>query len=88
MPEMRVVDRTLVEALGAHLVSLPPDVTATIAPALIALTVAGLEYAGYDKRTAERAVGKRLRYWMSSKPRGIVKAAKDRASVIRKDLTP
>lgn len=87
VPEMRVIDRTLVEALGRHLVTLPPEASAALLPVLVDLSVAGLVYAGYDRRAAKRAIGKRLQYWMTTIPRGTVKAAQDRASGGPADLT-
>lgn len=88
VPEMRVVDRTLVEALGRHVMSLPPEASAAILPILVELSVNGLIYAGYDRKAAKRAIRKRLLYWMSVMPRGTVKAAQDRASLTISSLTP
>ncbi len=88
VPEMRVIDRTLVEALGAFLETAPLSLTATVMPAVVGLAVSGLVHAGIDERTAKRAIGTRLQYWRTTKPRGLVKPARDRASATKLDLTP
>ncbi|GGD43856.1 hypothetical protein [Aureimonas glaciei] len=87
VPVMRVVDRVIVEALGLHLQTLPPEVVSSLAPAISMLAINGLEFAGYDKKASSKAVGKRLLYLMSTNPRGLVRAARHRAAVRQKDLT-
>ncbi|WP_158871459.1 hypothetical protein [Antarcticirhabdus aurantiaca] len=87
-PDMRLVDRTLVEALAEHLRSQPVEVTEPLTRALVDLAVGGLVHAGIDKRTAERSVGKRIQYWLSCKPRGTVKPSVYRALEPKSNLTP
>ncbi|WP_062234659.1 hypothetical protein [Aureimonas sp. N4] len=86
-PDMRVVDRALVEAIGLYIQALPPAEAKVLAPALAASAIAGLEYAGYGRKAAKRAVGRRVLYFTSEACQGIVKAAKYRAKVESENLT-
>ncbi|WP_152048500.1 hypothetical protein [Aureimonas psammosilenae] len=85
-PDMRIVDRALVEAIGLYIQALPPAEAKVLAPALAASAIAGLEYAGYSKKAARKAVGRRVLYFTSEACQGIVKAAKYRAEATSGDL--